>query len=155
MIRMLWIGLAMAAGIGTAIPAAAVDTPQDVPKPVRDADMDAGRAAIQKGNWKLAIGHLQSAANRDPRNADARNLLGYSYRNSGNLDMAFRYYGEALKLEPNHRGAHEYIGEAYLMAGNLAKAEEHLKALDRICTFSCEEFRDLRRAVEKYRSTKK
>lgn len=149
------VGLALAIISVTPNFAHAVDTVPDVPQTRRDIDMDAARDAIQKSNWKLAIDHLQKAANRDARNADARNLLGYSHRKSGNLDVAFKHYTDALKLDPSHRGAHEYIGEAYLLTGNLAKAEEHLKALDQICVFSCEEFRDLRRAVEDYKRTRK
>ncbi len=38
------------------------------------------------------------------------------------------------------------------MTGNLPKAEERLAALDRACTFSCEEYRDLKRAVERYKA---
>ena len=41
------------------------------------------------------------------------------------------------------------------MANNPAKAEEHLSALDRLCTFSCEEYRDLKKAIESYRTAKK
>ena len=57
---------------------------------------------------------------------------------------------EALRLEPRHRGAHEYIGEAYLMAGNPAKAKEHLGQLDRLCTFGCEEYTKLKKALADY-----
>ena len=142
-------------GLGAPLFVSAVDSAPVFPEAPRDADMDAARAAIKNSNWKVAIDHLQRAAGRDAKNADARNLLGYSYRKSGNLDLAFKHYNEALKLEPDHKGTHEYIGEAYLISGNLAKAEEHLKALDRICFFSCEEFRDLRRAVEDYKRAKK
>ena len=149
------VGLALVLSLVSPNFANAVDTVSDIPQIKRDADMDAARDAIQKSNWTVAIDHLHKAANRDARNADAHNLLGYSYRKSGNLNLAFKHYTDALKLDPNHRGAHEYIGEAYLLTGNLAKAEEHLKALDRICFFSCEEFRDLRSAVEDYKRAKK
>jgi len=117
----------------------------------RDPDYDAGKKAIEATNWKLAIDHLSRAAARDSGNADIHNWLGYAYRKSGNLDAAFRSYNEALRLDPRHKGAHEYIGEAYLMANNVAKAEEHLAQLDKICFFPCEEYRDLKKAVEAYR----
>jgi hypothetical protein len=39
--------------------------------------------------------------------------------------------------------------------GNVAKAREHLAALDKLCFFSCGELRDLKRAIERYESTKK
>ncbi len=116
-----------------------------------DPDYQAGKKAVDAKNWKLALEHFDRAASRDPNNADIHNYLGYAYRKSGNLDAAFRSYGEALRLEPKHKGAHEYIGEAYLMVNNLARAEEHLAALDKICFFPCEEYRDLKKEIEAYR----
>ncbi|MSQ71545.1 MAG: tetratricopeptide repeat protein [Betaproteobacteria bacterium] len=133
---------------------AAGDAPQAVEQP-RDADYEAGKKAVAAGSWKIALEHFNRVALREPRNADVHNYLGYAWRKSGNLDLAFKHYGEALKLDPKHRGAHEYIGEAYLMANNLPKAEEHLRALDKLCFFSCEEYRDLKQAIENYRGAKK
>jgi tetratricopeptide (TPR) repeat protein len=70
---------------------------------------------------------------------------------NGNLERAFHHYHEALRLDPNHRGAHEYIGEAYLTAGDLAKAEDHLRHLDRLWPSPCEERDDLQKAIDAYR----
>jgi Flp pilus assembly protein TadD len=120
-----------------------------------DPDYESGKQAIEAKDWKLALERFNRAVARDPGNADIHNYLGYAHRQSGNLDAAFRSYGEALRLDPGHRGAHEYIGEAYLIAGNLAKAEGHLAALDRLCFFSCEEYRDLKKAVEAFRQRAK
>src|SRR5262245_155617 len=102
---------------------AAVDSdPSPKPKPSEPkSDYDAGRQAIEARDWNGAIKSLSSAAQRDSRNPDIQNLLGYAYRNSGQLDIAFKYYERALQLDPRHLGAHEYIGEAYLMANNPAK----------------------------------
>lgn len=115
-----------------------------------DPDFEAGKTAIKRQNWSAAIGYFNKVAARDPRNAGAQNWLGYANRKSGNLDVAFKHYNEALRLDPEHRGAHEYIGEAYLMTGDVAKAKEHLTALDRICTFGCEERNDLSKAIAEY-----
>jgi hypothetical protein len=38
------------------------------------------------------------------------------------------------------------------MVNNLAKAEEHLRALDRLCMLPCEEFTDLQEAIEAYKA---
>jgi len=116
-----------------------------------DPDYAAGKRAVEAKNWQGALDAFNKVVAKDPRNADAHNYLGYTYRKSGQLDLAFKQYEEALRLDPRHRGAHEYVGEAYLMTGNLAKAEEHLKALDSICFFGCEEYRELKKAVAEYK----
>lgn len=131
---------------------AAVDTD---PAPPPSADYAAGKKAIEARDWNGAIKSLASAAQRDSRNPDIQNLLGYAYRNSGQLDPAFKHYQRALQLDPRHLGAHEYIGEAYLMANNPAKAEEHLAALKRYCpTAVCDPYDDLRKKIETYRARK-
>jgi tetratricopeptide (TPR) repeat protein len=122
-----------------------------MPAAPEDPDYAAGKRAVAAMNWEAALDAFNKVVAKDPRNADAHTYLGYTYRKSGKLDLAFKEYDEALRLEPRHRGAHEYVGEAYLMTDNLAKAEEHLKALDRICFFSCEEYRDLKKAVADYK----
>lgn len=124
--------------------------PTSTPAKPKDPDYVAGKAAIEAKNWSGAITALERAVQRDPRDANAQNLLGYAYRNTGNLDAAFKHYEEALRIDPDHRGAHEYIGETYLLAGNLAKAKEHLAALDRLCTFGCDEYSDLKEAIADY-----
>jgi len=116
-----------------------------------DPDYAAGKQAVEARNWQAALDAFNKVAAKDPRNANAQNYLGYTYRKMGNLDLAFKHYDEALRLDPRHRGAHEYVGEAYLITDNLAKAEEHLKALDRICFFGCDEYRDLKKAVAEYK----
>jgi Flp pilus assembly protein TadD len=132
---------------------AAVDTE---PSPPANPDHAAGKQAIEARDWNAAIRSLTRAAERDARNADIQNLLGYAYRNTGQLEPAFRHYQRALQLDPRHLGAHEYIGEAYLLAGNLAKAEEHLAALKRFCRAAlCEEYADLGRKIEQYRARAK
>ena len=130
--------------------AAPTESPAPVQAPV-DPNYAAGKQAIEAKNWTVAAEAFAKAVEKEPNNANAHNFLAYSYRKSGNLDAAFRHYNEALRLDPKHRGAHEYIGEAYLMTGDLAKAEEHLKVLDRLCTFGCEEYSDLKQAVAEYK----
>ena len=141
--------------ISALVPAAwAANVPAPAARPV-DTDYENGMKAIKAQNWKAAIEYFNRVATREPANADVQNELGYAWRKSGNLDLAFKHYDEALRLNPKHKGAHEYIGEAYLMAGNLPKAEEHLAALDKICTFSCDEYRDLKKAIENYKEKNK
>ncbi len=114
--------------------------------PVRQA----ANAAIAKKDWVAAQAALKQALASNAQNADYHNLYAYSLRKGANPDMklVFFHYEEALRINPKHLGAHEYIGEAYLQTGNLAKAKEHLAALDKLCFFGCEEFSDLKIAVE-------
>ena len=144
---------ALAACLVFASPAAvAVDT---TPEPAPSSDLAVGRKAIESRDWNGAIKSLNAAVQRDPRSADAHNLLGFAYRNSGQVDTALKHYQRALALDPRHLGAHEYIGEAYLMTNDLAKAEEHLAALRRFCLAVCPERDDLSNKIASYKARAK
>ena len=119
-----------------------------------DPALKAARAAIERKDWSGAQAGLKQALAANPNQADYHNLYAYSLRKGPNPDMAmvFSHYTEALRLDPKHRAAHEYSGEAYLVVGDLPKAKEHLAALDRLCTFGCEEYTDLKKAVVQYES---
>jgi Flp pilus assembly protein TadD len=132
----------------------------DTPGPARapeDPDLTSARARIAAKDWPAAAAVMQKAVARDPGNADYHNLLAYALRHTANpdMDVVFKHYGEALRIDPKHRGAHEYIGEAYLLVGNPTKAKEHLAALDKLCLFSCAEYRDLKKAIERFEAQKK
>ena len=114
-------------------------------------NMERGKQAIEAGDWERAAMFLERASEADPRNADAFNLLAYSYRHLGRLEDAFAAYGRALELDPAHRGAHEYIGEAYLLVGDLAKAERHLAILTEVCGGACEEADELAEAIAHFK----
>ena len=65
--------------------------------------------------------------------------------------------GRALKLDSNHRYAHEYLGELYLDMNQPDNAEKQLAALKKACPFigKCEEFEDLKKAIDAYKAKKK
>jgi tetratricopeptide (TPR) repeat protein len=110
------------------------------------------RALIAEGRWRDAIGALQQVG--DVGSADWNNLMGYSHRKAKTPDFAAaeRYYDEALRLQPKHRGALEYSGELFLIMGDLPRAEARLAALDKACTFGCDEHKDLKAAVARYKA---
>ncbi|WP_345533406.1 tetratricopeptide repeat protein [Viridibacterium curvum] len=114
---------------------------------VSKTEFAAGRAAIERKDWANAISIFNGIVTREPRNADAWNWLGYSYRRNRKLDEAFKAYGTALKINPAHLGAHEYVGEAWLMAGKPDKAREHLEALASLCKSRCEEHATLKKSI--------
>ena len=140
-----------------AVPLCAVaNMGEDEPAPTANADAIAGKKAVEAKDWKRATELLTKAAAADPKNADVQNWLGFAQRKQGNLDAAFAAYDKALKLNPRHKAAHEYIGEAYLMSGQLPQAEQHLAELQKLCTpVPCEEYKDLRRAVDEYKKNNK
>ena len=142
--------LAAAIGLGTASPCFS-DPEETTPQvSAEDPDYVAGRKAFEAKNWHSAIKSFSSAENRNPRNADIQNYLGYAYRKTGKLVLAFKHYNQALALNPRHRGAHEYIGEAYLIKGDLKSAQKHLAALREICSLPCDELTDLEREIASY-----
>ena len=118
-----------------------------------DPGFEQGRAAIEAQNWAKAIDVLNKTADTYPDSADTQNFLGYAYRKSGDLDAAFRHYQRALEIDPSHKHAHEYLGEAYLMKNDLNAAEQHLAELARLCSpIPCEEYKELKRAVEAFKN---
>ncbi|MBU3620009.1 hypothetical protein [Polynucleobacter sp. CS-Odin-A6] len=112
------------------------------------------RASIKAEKYDQAIKQLQSA--NDTSSADWNNLMGYSLRKKQPPDLvgAEKYYQAALKIDPNHRGALEYYGKLKLINNDLPGAEALLARLDKVCTFGCEEYSDLKAAVQKYKSSK-
>ena len=117
------------------------------PPTPRDFELEKAKAAIARKDWVAAQSVLESYVLNNPRSADGLNLLGYSLRNQKKYDDSLVAYKQALGLDPRHRGAHEYIGIAYIQMGQLDKAKEHLASLEKICTLSCEEYRDLKKAI--------
>jgi tetratricopeptide (TPR) repeat protein len=123
-------------------------------KPV-DANFAQGKALVEAKRYQEAMPYLQQAAAKDPKNADAYNLMGYATRKSGNANGSLQYYNQALAIDPKHLGANEYIGEAYLMLDRPAEAQQHLARLDTLCTFGCTEYRMLKAAIADYKAGKK
>jgi len=118
----------------------------------QDPAIARAQKAIAAKDWALAAAVMRKALAGHPGNADYHNLYAYALRKGPQPDMqeVFWQYEEALRINPAHRNAHEYIGEAYLQVGNLAKAKEHLAALDRLCWLPCEQYSELKEAVEDY-----
>ena len=115
-------------------------------------DYAKAQKAVDSGNYRAALAHLERAMESHANKADVHNLLGYSHRKLGNTEKAFEHYNTALKMEPDHRGANEYIGELYLETGQPEKAQERLQVLDKACLFGCEEYDELKAAIEAFKS---
>jgi len=123
----------------------------DPPPPAAADPLAAARGRIAKGDWAGAIAELERV--NATASADWNNLMGYSHRKQAIPDLAAaqRYYDAALRIDPKHRGALEYSGELYLMQGQLALAERRLATLDKLCLLPCEEYTDLKKAIERHK----
>ncbi|MEJ2121565.1 MAG: tetratricopeptide repeat protein [Alphaproteobacteria bacterium] len=102
---------------------------------------------VKARDYRAAIPLLRDVVSKEPRNTDALNYLGFSYRETGDLKNALTYYQRALAVDPNHKGANEYLGELYVRLGDLPKAEAQLVKLDKLCAFGCAEYEELKRKV--------
>ena len=112
------------------------------------------RTSIKAEKYDQAIKQLQAA--NDTSSADWNNLMGFSLRKKQPPDLvgAEKYYQAALKIDSTHRGALEYYGMLKLTNNDLPGAEALLARLDKACFFGCEEYSDLKEAVQKYKSKK-
>ena len=153
--KSLWSGAALVLTLGFALGQALADMPEPKARP-ENPNVAAGRKAIEAKDYKAAVGHMTKAVQEEPRNADAHSMLGYCYRKVGTFDKSMEHYQTALKIDSNHRYAHEYLGELYLDMNQLANAEKQLATLKKACPWfgRCEEYEDLKEAVEKYKAKK-
>jgi len=135
---------------------ALADLPDPKGKP-ENPNVAAARKAIEAKDFKSAVGHLTKAVQELPNDADAESMLGYSYRKLGTFDKSMEHYQRALKLDSNHLYAHEYLGELYLDMNQPGNAEKQLVALKKACPFfgKCEEYEDLKKAINAYKAKKK
>ena len=128
-------------------------TPSAAAEPAKADALAPARALIKEGRWRDAIAALQQV--NDTGSADWNNLMGYSHRKAKTPDLpaAERYYNEALRIDAKHRGALEYSGELYLMMGDLPRAEARLAALSKACFLGCDEHKDLKAAVDRFKAS--
>ena len=116
----------------------------------KSVDYENGLKAVNSADYIEAIKLLSKVVAARPKDADAWNYLGFSNRKLKRFDQALNAYQKALAINPKHRGAHEYLGELYLQTDDLANARKHLKRLDKICFFGCDEYDDLKAAILAY-----
>ena len=145
--RFLPTALLALAFAGSPALVSAADVETTTPAGSALADYAAGRAAIEVKQWKRASDHLRKAVERDAKNADAWNLLGFTQRKLGEFDAAGVAYDTALTINPAHLGALEYQGELFLQTGAVDRAKDNLETLRGLCG-DCEEFGDLQAALK-------
>ena len=152
----LWL-MALVAMIAMMLsyPAFAAGT-YEKPKPSQAAKIhDSYRKAetfIAQDNYEAALSALAIVIKDEPKNADAWNLTGFSYRKLEQFDASKTAYETALSLNPKHERAMEYMGELYLTLGDVEQAEMMLAKLNKACSFNCK-YRDmLKKAIATYKA---
>lgn len=97
--------------------------------PVRDRNGDiadssyrTGLDSLWLGNYDNALGYFETAANRNPRRADAWVQVGYCKVKQGKNAEAIRAYQHALELKPESEEIHNKLGDAYYYAGRMSEA---------------------------------
>lgn len=108
---------------------------------------DEAKAMVDEGNFAAALPKLVNLTKMDAKNADAWNLLGFTYRKLGQLEDSDKAYLTVLSINPNHLGALEYQGELFITTGKIDQAKANLEKLKGLCG-TCEEADDLEKALK-------
>jgi len=95
--------------------------------------------------YSKAYDKLLKAYDKDKKNPDILNYLGFTLRKAGNFKEAEKFYLAGLEIKPDHKGINEYLGELYIKTNRIALAKERLEVL-RGC--KCEEFEELNELIE-------
>ena len=96
--------------------------------------------------YSKAYDKLLKANDKDKKNPDILNYLGFTLRKAGNFEEAEKFYLEGLKIKPDHEGINEYLGELYVKTNRIELAKERLEVLK---SCKCEEFEELKELIEK------
>jgi predicted Zn-dependent protease len=107
------------------------------------------RSTIDAKDYKSARSALLLLNREFPNNDDVNNLLGYTSRKMNLLSEAATYYSKSLSINPKHLGALEYQGELFVQTKKLSSAKKNLQKLKVLCGVNCEEYKDLKAAIEK------
>jgi len=98
---------------------------------VAESSYRTGLDSLWLGNYDNAIGYFETAANRNPKRADAWVQVGYCKVKQGKSAEAIRAYQYALELKPHSEEIHNKLGDAYYYAG---KMEEAIASYNRAAT---------------------
>jgi S1-C subfamily serine protease len=89
---------------------------------VAEVSYRTGLESLWLGNYDNAIGYFETAANKNPRRADAWVQVGYCKVKQGKSLEAIRAYQHALELRPNSDEILNKLGDAYYYAGRISEA---------------------------------
>ncbi|PKH21949.1 hypothetical protein CIG19_15350 [Enterobacterales bacterium CwR94] len=100
----------------------------------------------KKGEYQAAINLLDTL--REPNTKEAWNYRGYATRKLGRTDEGIAYYQKSIALDPHYARVREYLGEAWMTKGRPEMAMQQLTIIKSICGVECEEYQDLKAAIQ-------
>ncbi len=80
-----------------------------------------GAQAWMKGDYRVAVSHLEKAEALEPNNSNVLKMLGYSYFQNGDFENAITAYSKLIVLKPADYSAYYYRGKARLNIANTPK----------------------------------
>ena len=89
---------------------------------VAESSYRTGLESLWLGNYDNALSYFETAANRNPRRADAWVQVGYCKVKQGKSVEAIRAYQHALELKPESEEIHNKLGDAFYYAGRMTEA---------------------------------
>ena len=92
-----------------------------------------------------ALNKFEKAYDKDKKNADILNYLGYTLRKTGDFEKAENFYLKGLELDAGHLGINEYLGELYVQTNRIELAKKRLEVLNGC---NCEEYKELKELIE-------
>lgn len=95
---------------------------KDRPGDLAESSYRIGLESLWLGNYDNAIGYFETAANRNPRRADAWVQVGYCKVKQGKNEEGIRAYQHAIELKPDSEEIHNKLGDAYYYAGRMPEA---------------------------------
>jgi tetratricopeptide (TPR) repeat protein len=108
------------------------------------------KTLVKNKKFDKAVAMLEELLkdSKNSSNPDILNDYAYSLRNLKQYEKAEKFYLAAIKINPKHAGANEYLGELYLQT---KRPEEAKKRLEVLKTCNCEEYKELKEKIEKYK----
>ena len=107
--------------------AAAAADPLVVDSAARNAQVQAGVAALRGKQGPQAIQQLEAAAKAMPKSSEAHRALGVAYRATARLADSIRHLESAVRLAPGDERARVTLGVTLAEAGKLPDAERVLR----------------------------
>ena len=108
-----------------------------------------GDAALEAGDFRVALQKFEQAIVADPGNVSAYIGLGTIYLRIDSLPTSLKYYDLALWLEPTNLTALELQAHAYLSGDSLDQARLNLEKMQTICfDRDCDEEGRLKTTIE-------